>query len=255
MSITSISFEDLLKLPFQDPQWKHKGLIGCLVLLSSIIIPILPAIILYGYIAQMVRKVITHGSEDFHLPEWGDLSSLLNDGLKLFGATLIFSLPMLAILLGGQFLMFTFTFLPTMLAEQASQANSVIFGLLSVFGSFAGMALFMLSMLVMMLFSVVIPAGLAHVAVKNDFKAIFHIQEWWHIFQANLGGFLIAFLLYYALSFLVGIVIQFFIFTFFFICLLPLLLLPITLYLSLAYGLIYAQAYQKGVEKLAAQVS
>ena len=253
MSITSLRFEELLKLPFQDPQWKQKLLIGCLILVASIVIPILPVIILFGYIAQMVRKVVTLGIEDFHLPEGGDLSSLLNDGLKLLGATLILSLPMLVIVLGGQLFMFAVTFTPLAFASHASQANLPIYSIFFIFGSLVGLALFMLAMLMVMLLSAVIPAGLVHVAVKNDFKAIFHIQEWWLIFRANLGGFLVAFILYFALSLLVGIVIQFFLFTIVFICLLPLLLLPVYLFLTLAYALIYAQAYQNGVEKLAAQ--
>ena len=78
----SFSSEDLKQLfafPFQDPRWQNKFLIGSLVVFAGFIIPLIPFFFVYGYMAQIMRRIIVEKGEPF-LPEWDDWGKLFVDG-------------------------------------------------------------------------------------------------------------------------------------------------------------------------------
>jgi len=54
-----MNFKNLLAYPFKDQKSGTKILIGSLLIFSSAIIPILPALIVLGYIMQIAKRIIT----------------------------------------------------------------------------------------------------------------------------------------------------------------------------------------------------
>ena len=87
----------LLKFPFQDPKWGTKLLIGAALVFANAIIPLLPAILLTGYIARLMRS--TARGNDPALPEWDDWGGLLRDGFRLWAASFLYALPLVAMML------------------------------------------------------------------------------------------------------------------------------------------------------------
>ncbi|NJN99342.1 MAG: DUF4013 domain-containing protein [Anaerolineales bacterium] len=93
-TVTTDNLQALAKFPFTDPRWKNKFLIGSLLHLAGYAIPLIPLIFVYGYCAQIMRQIIVE-KRDPYMPEWEDWGKFLQDGLKLTGVGLIYSLPCL----------------------------------------------------------------------------------------------------------------------------------------------------------------
>src|SRR3546814_6276942 len=70
---TTLFRSTLAKFTFTDPQWKNKFLIGGLLTLAGYALPILPLLFVYGYCAQIMRRIIIEKGEPY-LPEWQDRS-------------------------------------------------------------------------------------------------------------------------------------------------------------------------------------
>lgn len=82
-----MDIERAFKFPFQDSAWVTKILIGAVMVL----IPILGWLALLGFSMRITRRVAA--GADVPLPEWTDFSSLLRDGLKGWGISIIWSVP------------------------------------------------------------------------------------------------------------------------------------------------------------------
>ena len=101
--------------------------------------------------------------------------------------------------------------------------------------------------------SVILPAAEVHVTDKGEFGAAFRVREWWEIFHANWGGFLLAIAIIYVISFLLSFIVQFAMLTIVLICVLPFVLPVAGMYISLIMYTAFAQAYKEGQERLAKQ--
>ena len=84
-----------------DPQWTSKVLWATLLLLSSMCIPVIGQITLIGWNALMLRRAVS--GQDSPLPrmefDTDYLMKLLNAGFKGFLASLLWSLPFIAIIM------------------------------------------------------------------------------------------------------------------------------------------------------------
>ena len=58
---------------------------------------IVGAFFLYGYLARLARNVIAGAAHP--LPEWDDLGEYFSEGLRLFCVALVYTLPLIAIVL------------------------------------------------------------------------------------------------------------------------------------------------------------
>src|SRR5690242_11174147 len=87
----------LFKFPFQDKEARQYFLIGCVIYLAGFIIPILPWLVVTGYSAILIRQVLN--GEKPHLVRWENWEALLTDGAKMFGIRLIYSSPLLLVIL------------------------------------------------------------------------------------------------------------------------------------------------------------
>ncbi len=76
---------------FEDKQWLQKILIGSVLSLFSIFL--IPGIFLSGYLIKIMQQV--KSNKNSHLPEWNDWPELFNNGLNLYVANLVYSIPIL----------------------------------------------------------------------------------------------------------------------------------------------------------------
>ena len=111
------------------------------------------------------------------------------------------------------------------------------------------------SMLLALAIGVVMPAIMGHVVATDEFGAAFRFKEWWAIFRANVGGFLLAYVIIILLSIVVSFIYSFLYCTIIFCCLVPFVTAPMTMYLTVIYGAIFALAYRDGTQKLETQAS
>jgi Protein of unknown function (DUF4013) len=249
-SFTYADLQYLFTFPFRDSQWKNKLLIGGLISLAGFVFPIIPWIFLYGYAAQIMRRIIVENGEP-GLPEWGDWNQLFIDGLRLGGVVFIVLMPLILFLLSGYGLMvLPQLFVGFRLADD--QALTPTLEILPLLGMVVSWAVFGLGMIGGVTIGVILPAAQGHLIATNQFAAAFRIKEWWQIFRANLAGFIIAYIIMTGATFLVGVAFQILYFTIIFCCFMPFVLSAFTIYQITVWHTLIAQTYRTGVVKLAA---
>ena len=93
------NFQETLLFPVRDAESRNRFLIACAVMLAAFIIPILPAILLTGYTTKIMRQII-HEKKAPSMPEWqgSDWSEMFMDGLRLYGAQFVLTLPLLILM-------------------------------------------------------------------------------------------------------------------------------------------------------------
>ena len=239
--------EDFLKFPFRDREAWSQFLIACAIMLAAFIIPILPTILMLGYTVKIMRQIILEkGSPS--MPAWqgSDWSEMFIDGLRLYGAQLVLMLPFFLLIGCGITSILGGTLGISALADQGVRNLGPVAGLLI----FVGIFFTILASLLSLPYSIVLSAAQGHVAAKRSFAAAFEFKEWWQIFRAAIGPFVIAYAVMLIASFILAFAIQIAMITIVLICIIPLLMIPYSVYLMLVSNALYAQAYAKGQEAL-----
>jgi hypothetical protein len=207
--------------------------------LMSFIVPIIPYLLVIGYLARIMHQVIN--GEKPHMTDWDDWGTFFKDGAKLFGVRFIYTLPLLLIMIP----MFVLFFAAPFLSETTQYGDAIFSIIFLTFGLF---------MTCLMPFSfalmIILPAAELHVAATGEFSAGFRISEWWPIFRKNIGGFIVAFMIYYGLSIIMSFAFQIIFLTVILICLMPLILPAYSMYMSTIMYTTFAQAYREGRAKL-----
>jgi hypothetical protein len=239
--LSNFNIEQILTFPFKETEDRKNFLIGTLVYFVGFIIPIVPLIFIMGYIARIMRQVFN--GEAPRLPAWDNWESMFKDGLYLIGVRIVYTLPLIVILLP---LFFGMMFLPLWLNSNPSSNNSLVF-LPFLFFGIAMLFIFPLSLAL----GIIVPTAELHTIAHNDSAAGFRIREWWPIFRANWGGFAIAFLVSMVASFVLTFIVQIAMVTIVLICVLPFILPAITFYITLVMYTAFAQAYKDGKDQLA----
>jgi hypothetical protein len=234
-----------LLFPFRDPEWIKKIAIASLLVFISFI-PILPVVLLLGYMAEIIREIVVNKKAPA-LPEWNDLGKFFQDGLRLFAVGLVYMIPPTLLMIVGYLAMF----IPLIIMETGFVGGGEGF-VLMIFGYLAGFGLMGIGALISMITGVVLPIAGSHTAVLENLQAAFKFKEIWNILKANWSGFLVAFLLiiggsvvlYYASYFLVATVI--------FCCIYPFVLCVVVAYLAVVGSALFAEAYRDGLVNLPA---
>lgn len=241
------NIQDTLLFPVRDAEARKQFLIACVVMLASFLIPILPMLVLMGYSARIMREIIDEKKEPL-MPAWqsNDVSEMLIDGLRLWGAQLVLTLPIMILIGCGMAFLFGGSFSFAALADRNNDTIAPLAILLTMFGAVI-VALFALFSLP---YSIIISAALPHVAVRRSFQAAFEFNEWFRIFRNALGQFILAYAIIMLASFIVAIAMQIAFITIVLICLLPLLIIPYMVYQTLIMNTVFAQAYRVGREQL-----
>jgi hypothetical protein len=241
MMFFGIDLKELLYFPFKDADSRKYFLIGALISISAFIVPILPYFLLTGYAVQIARQVFK--GESLRMVAWEDWGGMFKDGAMVFGVRIIYSLPIMILILPMMIVSFVIPFI----ASESSNPDA----LLAIFIGVIGLTL-CLVIPVSIASALFIPAAEMHVIEKNEFAAGFRIREWWAIFRANMGGFIAAFAIYYLISMALAIIIQILGATLILACLIPILLPAVTFYIVLIMYISIGQAYREGKAKLEA---
>lgn len=237
--------------PFKSKNWGTKWLIGSALTLANFILPLVPMIPLYGYAAQIAKRVLQN-DEDPDLPDWSDWGLFFSDGIKVFGASVIFGLPGALTMLIGYAVMllgnFSFMFDPSFYSTNEPSPEYFIG---SMGGMFVGMLMIFIGVIVAAAGSFLAFPALGHLLAKGEFGAAFRFQEWWPVFKANLSGYILAMLILYGVSMGLVWVAYLFYFTIILCFLMPLALCVAMFLTSAIHFSLLAVAYRDGVHKLA----
>ena len=178
---------------FQDPNWLAKLAIGTLLILvgiplSLLLIGFVPLIIVMGYTLVVLDNVRL--GHEHPLPEWQDWGRFFMLGLKVFGATFIWALPMFVgfvpVLAGG------------VLSDSSNSGAGGISALLIICGT-------CLMSLWGIFIALLTPAIYARVAVTNRFGAAFELGRIWQFTRDNLSNIIVAILLVWLASFIAAV--------------------------------------------------
>ena len=233
----------ILVYPFQDDSWLKKiGIAFLLVVLGFI--PVIPVVLLLGYLAEIIKRVVVQREEP-SLPDWDNFSVYFSAGFRLFGAGAVYLLP--STLLFG--LGYLGILLPVVFMDGGTYNEPVGVALVLI-GYLVGFVLMGLAAMISIFISMILPVAATHLAVNEDFKAAFQFKEVWAIAKANWKGFLLAYLilvgasviLYYGTYFLAATVI--------FCCLYPFAFSFMVVYLGLIAAGLFGDAYKTGLENL-----
>lgn len=238
-----------LSFPFKDRDWLKKAAIGAGLSLASFIIPILPTLFVYGYSLRMMRRIIS-GDGKPALPEWDDWGKLLSDGLKLWGAAILYSLPVILLMLVAVVGMLVAFISPVFMIRSDGSLPPQA-GVLTIVGFLVFMVLMAVIGVLGWVVNLAEAPALSHLAAKDSFEAAFRIGEWWPILKKGIGGFLLAIVLVAALSFVSTLVIQMLMLTIILAFLMPFLAGIYIFFLLIYINTWYALAYRDSVRKLA----
>jgi hypothetical protein len=190
----TLDFGRAFRFVFEDPDWVKKVLIGGgMMILCMLLIGTLWAA---GYGVRLIRR--TADGEQRPLPEWDDLGGMLIDGLKAAGIYLAYFFALL-IPVGGIF--FVLVLLgggmagATRGSDDAAQAVGALVGV-------AGMGLYAVFMILMLLLMIYVPAALTRFALSGRFGAGFEIGQNIAFIRRNLLNYVLAIVLYFIGSFL-----------------------------------------------------
>jgi hypothetical protein len=236
----NVDINHLLVFSVKDAEARKHFLIGTLVYLLAFIIPILPLLVITGYMVRIVRQVLR--GEKPHMEAWDNWQEMFLDGARLFVIRLVYMLPFFILFIPFFLGMFAFPFL----IESGNENLEKI----AIFFPLLFMAVFMLIMPLSIAVGLLIPVAEIHSVAENEIAAGFQIRAWWAIFRKNWGGFLLAFVISYAVSFVLMLITQFAMITIVLICALPVIMPAISLYIMLVTFTAFALVYKSGVEQL-----
>lgn len=237
--------------PFKGQKWGVKVLIGSALSLANFIVPIVPLIPIYGYAAQIGKRVVQN-DEDPELPDWSNWGLFFSDGIKLFGASILYNLPGILTVIIGYLLMLAGNFVFMLDPEfYRTSTPSTEYFIGSMGGMFAGMFIIFLGVFLAMAGSFLAFPALGHLLASGEFGAAFRFKEWWPVFKANFSGYLLALLILYGVSMGLVWVAYIFYFTIVLCFLMPLALCVVMfLTITIQFSLL-AVAYRDGKQKLA----
>jgi nitrate reductase gamma subunit len=186
----SIDFGRSFTFVGEDPDWLKKVLIGGVFTLACGILVGLPFVL--GYFSRTLRNV-TAGTRP-ELPEWDDLGSLFEEGLRLTAVYLLYTLGVLVVLgvFGAALLV------PVFLASSSGKAQDA----LAAVSALGVVALYGLVMLVSLAMALYLPAALARAALRGSVSDGFAWRENLAFITANLANYALALVSYLLAAFL-----------------------------------------------------
>jgi hypothetical protein len=252
-SYTMNSLQTLLYFPFKDSDSRNKLFIASALGLASFIIPIVPWLFILGYAGAIMKQIIVDKQEP-SMPDWKNWNEYISLGGKVLGVYIIYAIPAIIPMIFGYGAMMLPAFLDAFSHNPQSYSNPDQFLGITMLFSFGGFALFGIGMLFSLILWVFLPPALAHVVAKDSFAAGFQFREWWKIFRANIGGFILAIIIAGGLYMVLMLAMQIMYMTIILCILLPFLFAFISAYLTIIIFTLLAQAYSDGVLKLEGQV-
>ena len=188
--------EKSFSFPFEDKEWISKLGLGALISL----VPVLH-FAWSGYLVGIIRNVMDQHPEP--LPSWDQLEKKFMDGLILFGAGLIYALPILILV----FLPLSITAFSGLLSgsstmqdlgQRLSETAGILFFCILCVGLLYGLVL-----------SILYPVILVLYAREGTFASCFKLREVFSLISRNAGSFFTAWGLSLVVSLGGGLIIGF----------------------------------------------
>jgi len=235
------NFRNLLIYPFKDQHAGKKILIGSLIIFASVIIPVLPLLVVMGYIMQIARRIID-GDGQLGMPEWSQWGEYLKDGFKWFVGLLIYSLPLIIIFSAGYFVYFL-SFIGIAAFEESANPSAW-----SIILPFFGMGVLFITIFIGILLSLVefafLPASLMHVVHTGKLSSVFKISEWWPVMKKNFLGFLVAIIFLFGFYYFMMMAFSALYMSIILCFVIPVAMAPLTFLMGLWTIPLFAQAYK-----------
>ena len=177
----------------EDPDWIKKILIGgAFTLASSFIVGFF---FVAGYWVRLLKRVAA--AERRPLPEWDDLGGIFGDGVKVVGIYAVYLLAVMILLGGlgcvGGFVAFGIGGLGRG-SERASDA-------LGALGGLGFLGLYLAFVVLNLALSLYLPAAMARVAMRGEFKDGFDTRANVEFIRANLVNYALSLVFYLVASF------------------------------------------------------
>jgi len=237
---TSDNLQSIFTFPFKDEKWKSKLAIFVAITFAGILI--VPTFFLWGYIYELMRRIIVDRGEPT-LPDWDDWGGYFTNGFKISCVIIIYSLPVMLL----TFLPYLFLILPMAVGNSTfldEPAFSLVFSILIMVFMTLGMLLGFISQFLL-------PVAVSHMIAKGETRAAFKIKEWWQIFRKNFGGFFLSFILVMGTMWILMIISQFLMMTIILCIAAPIAWSITYAYVGVIGSVLFGQAYNEGRMKLA----
>lgn len=187
MAITGQQFSEIIKYPFQDPQWFSRlCLQGALLMLFSFTFIGIPFAI--GYMIRCIQKGI---SGEQTLPDWSEWGVFWKLGWKAFTVNIVYMAPLLAL-----WLLVGLSALVIALVVNVNSDLEPLIGVAVVLGIFA----YGITMVYSLLMWVFQPALFTAVAVGKTFSESIRLKMIWPYIKANIANILIGIAIVYLAS-------------------------------------------------------
>lgn len=188
---TSIpNLKAILRFPFQSASARNSFLIGTALLWASMFIPFLPALVVYGYVAQVMRRAIR--ADELALPTWGNWGALAYAGLRSLAIGAVYLGPGSATMIGGFLLYFTLWVGGFALVDTSPRGPAT--GWMPIIAFLAIGVLFLSMMLGLLLLAaglIPLPAALARFVAQDRLAAAFDVGGLWQLIRADGWGYLL----------------------------------------------------------------
>ncbi len=238
MSRSTLSdLKSLFRFPFQGPDWASRFIIGCALFIASYIIPIVPMLFAYGYVVEVMRRVIR--GEEPGLPPWEDWGRLLMDGLRAFAVGLAYLLPGTLVYFGSVGLYFAGFFVPLSLGMEDQEVFWFVMGAMVLL--FLGI---FLSFLLYFLGAIPLPAALAHFVAEDRLGAAFQVRRWWAVLKERRWEYAIAWLLLFGLMGIMWFAVMLLYYSLCLCWLIPIAIVPVSFYVTLVAGVLFAMVWR-----------
>lgn len=251
-SVTSLRFA--FKFPFQSQNWFGRFLIGAGLLFASLIIPIIPAIFVYGYLVEVMRQAIK--SETLVLPEWKDWGQLGMDGLRSLAIGAVYLGPGFVILIGGwvSYMVMYFSGIALISSKSfhyvpSNQAVALMLGAMGILflSMFVGSLLCMAG-------SIPLPAAIANFVAHDKLSAAFHVREWGAIVRADKWGYFISWVIVLGLTAMIYCATMLLYFTIILCFLMYFIAIPLGFYLALVSAAVFGKFYRESASQVNAKL-
>ena len=229
--------DQLIVFPFKDQHWVRKFVVGGLLALCGMVIPLF-LIPVSGYMMRIIRRTLDDDTPS--LPDWDDWGDLILSGLKAWLVTIVYSLPLWAMILCSQGAITAGVLTTTIgIAEESPLALGGIALALMGFASF-GVATILTFPLMFLS-----PVALARMVAHDSVGSAFQLGEVWRELKTGFKHYILAFVVYLALSMGASLVATLMIYSVCLTCLSPFAYAVAVVYAFVMQGTLYGLAYRE----------
>lgn len=243
---SAANLKTILRFPFSSASARNSFLVGTALLWGGLFVPVLPALVVYGYVAQVMRRAIQN--DELTLPAWGNWGTLAVDGLRSLVIGLVYLGPGLAVWIGGFLLYFTLWVGGIALVDTSPRSPEAAWLPLIAIGAVGVLFLAMLvGTLLWVVGAIPLPAALARFVAQDRLAAAFDFGALWRLIRADGWGYLLGWVVLMGLGALTYLAFTVIYMTGILCFLAGFAAAPFSLYLFLVGAGLFGQFYRAGL--------